>query len=98
VTTLDEDGLLTPTEHTAIRLAGELWNAVCDATGHGPTRSADLWEVASHIHAIQNAVMANAAARAYPGEYRLLGGSHGGISSPRQQSTVDPVSTCAPER
>lgn len=66
---------LTPDEHKTVRLAGELWNQLCRAIPDGPTRDADLHELVVHIHAIQHAVMANAAARAYPATYRLLGGT-----------------------
>jgi hypothetical protein len=41
--------------------------------GDGPTRAADLAELTAAIHVIQRAVMAQAAARAYPGQYRPLG-------------------------
>lgn len=64
---------LTPEEHTAIEKAGELWGDLCHIVGDGETRDADLAELIVHIHAIQHAVMAHAAARAYPTRYRLLG-------------------------
>jgi hypothetical protein len=67
--------LLTPDEHEAVRLAGELWNALCRIPAGGPTHDADLRELCAHIHAIQHAVMAQAAARAYPTLYRPLGGT-----------------------
>jgi len=67
--------LLTKDEHAAVRLAGDLWNHLCRTIPDGPTRDADLRELVVHIHAIQHAVMANAAARAYPDTYRLLGGT-----------------------
>ena len=69
------DDPLTPEEHAVIRLAGELWNAICAAIPDGPTRIPDLEELAPHVHAIQHAFMANAAARAYPEQYRTLGRS-----------------------
>jgi hypothetical protein len=40
---------------------------------NGPTRTEDLAELTAAIHVIQRTVMAQAAARAYPGEFRLLG-------------------------
>ncbi len=40
---------------------------------NGPTREEDLAELTATIHIIQRTVMAQAAARAYPGEFRLLG-------------------------
>jgi len=67
--------LLTADEQKAITLTADLWNQLCRVVGGGRTRDADLVELCTHIHAIQHAVMSQAAARAYPGEYRLLGGS-----------------------
>jgi hypothetical protein len=64
---------LTEEERDTVALAGELWNQLCRIVPGGPTRAADLSELCVHIHAIQHAIMANAAARAYPGRYRLLG-------------------------
>lgn len=65
--------ILTSDEHHAVKLAAELWNHLCKTIPKGPTRSADLGELVVHIHAIQQAVMSNAAGRAYPTKYRLLG-------------------------
>lgn len=65
--------LLTPDEHKAIEQAGTLWNLLCKIVDNGPTRDADLAELIVHIHAIQIRVMAQAAARAYPDNYRLAG-------------------------
>ena len=67
--------LLTDAEHEVIERAGDLWNSICAAIPEGPTREADLGELVVHIHAIQHAFMANAAARAHPDTYRTLGGS-----------------------
>lgn len=64
---------LTEDEHQAVTLAAELWNHLCKTIPKGPTRSADLGELVLHIHAIQQAVMSNAASRAYPKRYRPLG-------------------------
>ena len=64
---------LTTEEHAVIRQAGDLWGSICKAIPDGPTRDADLAELIPHIHAIQHTFMANAAARAYPDTYRLLG-------------------------
>lgn len=66
--------LLTGAEHAVIRQAGDLYTAACAVVGDGPTRDADLAELIAHVHAIQHTVMAQAASRAYPEEYRLLGG------------------------
>lgn len=66
--------LLTDAEHAVIRQAGDLWGAICSVVGDGPTRDADLREMITHVHAIQHAIMAQAAHRAYPEHYRPLGG------------------------
>jgi hypothetical protein len=67
-------GFLTDAERQAVRMAGELYTFieryVC---GNGPTRDADLAEIASRIHDIQYRVTGQAAARLYPGELRLMG-------------------------
>ena len=67
-------GLLTASELAALRLTADLVNLLAlDIVGDGPTQRADIAELVVHIHAIQHMVMAQAAARAYPGEFRLLG-------------------------
>jgi hypothetical protein len=65
--------MLTPAEHRVVDMAGQLWGELCNLVGNDVTREADLRELVVHIHAIQQAVLAQAAARAYPYEYRLLG-------------------------
>jgi hypothetical protein len=67
--------LLSAREKHIIHMAAELWNSLCKVVGTGPSREGDLRELSAHIHAIQQAVMSNAAARAYPGLYRALGES-----------------------
>ena len=44
-----------------------------DLIGDGPTSAADWAEILPHLHALQQAVMAQAAARTHPGRYRKLG-------------------------
>lgn len=66
--------LLTPDEHRAMDLTAELWGQLCAVAGDASSRRQDLAELATHIHAIQHAVLAQAAARAYPDRYRLMGG------------------------
>lgn len=66
--------LLTPAEHDAIAMTAELWNLLCAITTDGAARDGDLRELIFHIHGIQRAVLKQAAARAYPDLYRLLGG------------------------
>ena len=66
--------MLTDEEREAIRLAGELYTHIQDRVcGLGVTREADLAELRLAIHAVQRLVMAQAAARAYPDELRLMG-------------------------
>jgi hypothetical protein len=50
-------------------LAGLLGQVV----GNARSRAGDMAELIPHIHAIQQAILSQAAARVYPGEYRLLG-------------------------
>jgi hypothetical protein len=63
--------LLTPREKDALthiaRAAKEL-RVIC-----GGADTADWVEAAADIHRLQQRVMSNAAARAYPDEFRLLG-------------------------
>ncbi|MBM0201804.1 hypothetical protein JNW90_00875 [Micromonospora sp. STR1s_5] len=68
------DPALTPAEHAAMDLTAQLWAALCEITGDDNSRAGDLTELAAPIHAIQHAILAQAAARAYPDRYRLLGG------------------------
>lgn len=76
VPAVSEDKLLTDEERRAIRLAGELSTYITDhIIGHGANRAQDIAELESDIHHIQRRVMAQAAARAYPNELRLLGKS-----------------------
>jgi hypothetical protein len=73
--------VLTDAERKAIRLAGELYTFIRDEVcGNGLTRDADLAELTADVHRIQRLVMAQAAARLYPGEFRLMGGVIGGGS------------------
>lgn len=65
--------LLTEDEHEAMRLSGELANTVGRIIGKGPQAEYDWNEAAQRIHAIQHMILAQAAARAYPDRYRLLG-------------------------
>lgn len=67
--------LLTEAEHRAMDLTVELVNLLAsDIITDGRSRTGDLNELIRHIHAIQHTVLSQAAARAYPNRYRLLGG------------------------
>lgn len=75
VVTLPQPEFLTPVEREAIKVAGRLAALCAEIAGHEHTRDDDLREIVLHVHAIQNAVLAQAAARAYPDTYRLMGES-----------------------
>lgn len=66
---------LTAAERQAVRDAGLLYTAIAEKiVANGPTREDDLAELRFHVHGIQRMIMAQAAARAFPGEFRQLGG------------------------
>lgn len=64
---------LTDEEHRALALTAELANLFGRITGQDRSRHNDLGEAVHHIHALQHMVMAQAAGRAYPSLYRLMG-------------------------
>jgi hypothetical protein len=66
--------LLTDAEHNAMDLIAQAGRAVGAVIGDGGApAAADFREAVTHIHALQQMVMSQAAARAYPDRYRLLG-------------------------
>lgn len=66
--------LLTPAELRALDLTTELTNLLAgEIIGDGATRSGDINEMCKRIHDVQHMIMAQAAARAYPERFRLLG-------------------------
>jgi hypothetical protein len=67
--------LLTELELETLELTAELWENLGIIVGVGPSSRGDLQELAAHIHAIQHAIMSQAAARAYTRRFRLLGGT-----------------------
>jgi hypothetical protein len=70
----EQESLLTNDEMLAVTLAGELYTHIQDhVCGNGSTRDDDLAELRTSIHHVQHWVMAQAAARAYPAEFRLMG-------------------------
>ena len=73
--------LLTADELHALDLTAQLANVVRKGIGNGPTAEHDWAEMAAQIHQIQHVVMAQAAARAYPERFRLLGGVVGARES-----------------
>lgn len=70
-----EIAALTGAELRALEMTGELMGVLAEIVGNGPTREQDLAEICSHVHNLQHLVMAQAAARAYPARFRLLGES-----------------------
>jgi hypothetical protein len=66
--------LLTFDEHSVLEDLGALAGRLVALVDVGPSRDGDVAELCHHVHALQNAVLAQAAARAYPSRYRLLGG------------------------
>ena len=68
------DGLLTDAEHRAMAMTADLWNLlVQDVVGRDASREGDLAEIATDIHHIQERILAQAAGRAFPDRYRLMG-------------------------
>lgn len=68
------NGYLTEHERIAVRLAGQLSTYIAEKVcGHGPARDQDIAELEAAVHVIQRMVLAQAAARAYPDQLRLLG-------------------------
>jgi hypothetical protein len=66
--------LLTEAEHEALTLTATLTQAMGAIIGRdGAQPAKDMREVVAHIHGIQQMIMSQAAARAYPDRYRLLG-------------------------
>lgn len=66
-------GRLTAAEIEAVRLLGQFASLFVHIVADGPTRAADVAETFDKIHQLQHAVMAQAAARAHPELFRLLG-------------------------
>lgn len=65
--------LFTFVERHALGALAEVVVSLTNIIGHGETRRADMTEAVHHVHALQNMILAQAAARAYPDRYRLLG-------------------------
>lgn len=65
--------LLTDAEHDLIDALGRCNLAFAAVVGDGPNSDEDRREFRTHVHACQQQVMSQAACRAYPDRYRLLG-------------------------
>lgn len=67
--------LLTDAERATLEAVGKIAGAMRTVIGDGPNAENDMHEAIRSIHALQAMVMSQAAARAYPDEFRLLGKS-----------------------
>lgn len=83
--------LLTQAEHNAVTTAALLANHLAEIVGDGPSRDGDLAEAVHHVHAVQRMILAQAAARAYPDRYRLLGGTVSGSSDTPPTSITEAI-------
>jgi hypothetical protein len=81
--------LLTAGEHRAMELTVDLYHRLCRIARYGLGRSHDLAEVVHHVHALQRVILAQAAARAYPDRYRLLGGDTPGVAAGEALPPID---------
>jgi hypothetical protein len=68
-----QPGLLTEDEMAALDLLKDLTQLCTSIIAPGRELEADHSELVLHVHAIQRMIMAQAAARAYPQKFRLLG-------------------------
>jgi len=66
---------LTELEKDAMDTTVTLWKQLSEIIGDGESRNNDVLEAVHYIHALQRMIMSQAAGRAYPEEYRLLGES-----------------------
>lgn len=67
--------LMTEAEHKAMKMTADLFDHTAQNVigGNESARSGDLQELALYIHNIQRMIMSQAAGRAFPDQYRLLG-------------------------
>lgn len=72
---IDNGPMLSDDEREALSLTAKLAQVCMKVIGKGPSAEHDWAEMAHRIHDIQHALMSNAAARAYPDTFRLLGGT-----------------------
>lgn len=69
--------MLTNAEHEAMATTVKLQRQVSAIIGNGGSAAGDHLEFTIHLHAIQNMILAQSAAREHPGLYRPLGRSIG---------------------
>lgn len=72
---VNRNDLMTPEEHHAMEMTADLFNYMSKNVFGKNTdaRRADMPELAHHIHDLQRMIMSQAACRAFPEKYRLLG-------------------------
>lgn len=79
--------LLSAAERRCLDLTVELWNTmVRDVIGGERSATGDRSELAGKIHDIQHMIMSQAAARAYPRIFRLLGGTVADLQAARDSN------------
>jgi len=69
-----ELNLMTAAEHGAMDLTLQLDRLMVEIIGDGPVSAADLRASRIDLHHIQHRILRQAAGRAYPDRYRMLGG------------------------
>ena len=65
--------MLTSEEQDCLEMTVQLYKNILKIMGKGGSFHGDNVELVSHIHAIQNMILAQSAGREYPEKYRLLG-------------------------
>lgn len=69
------EDLLTEDERSALNQLASIANRLGRIVVDGPSREGDLNEVAGHLHALQNAILAQVPARLWPRRFRVMGGA-----------------------
>ena len=70
--------LLTADEKKAVDLLGDIDDLLQDSIiADGNNRDFDIDRADAHLSALQEMILSNAAGRAYPGSYNVLGHDHG---------------------
>lgn len=88
---LQERASLTRDERALVTSIAKVYNEFCRIMPRGTARHNDLLEVVFHIHGLQRMIMANAAARAYPDQFRPLGGDEPKDTERHANEAQDPV-------
>lgn len=72
---VNRNDLMTPEEHWAMKMTVELFNHMSKWVigSDEVARNTDMPELTHHIHDLQRMILSQAACRAFPEKYRLLG-------------------------